>query len=124
MTRTLALLLILTGPALADTVLPSGQPVEPLDTLTEDQAGETVLILRYVADGLSRELDDAQIEAAMADLDHLCATDGVALADDATDRVIVTMMSAPLPRGMVDPDVTQFFGLYSVADGTCIWEAF
>ena len=120
----LSVALLAPGVAAAEVTLPSGQSVEPFDTLTEEQAGLSVLILRYVAPQIDRETGTVDVAAASLDLDHLCATDGLDLASDEIDQIVVTLMSQALPRGQTNPDVTQFFGLYSIEDGTCIWEPF
>lgn len=40
------------------------------------------------------------------------------------ERVIVTLMSAPVEFGVMRPDVTQFFESFRVENDLCIWEAF
>lgn len=109
------------GAALAQGV-PSGQALVLWDVQWEPVEGQgTQAVLRFIAPGIA---DPAAVdaEAAQADLDWLCQTHAVALADlpyARTDSVVLTLMDRPAPRGEADPDVTRYFGFYDIADGRC-----
>lgn len=104
--------------------LPSGQSVTLHDTIDEQHGGETWLILRYVAPEIGTGLKQA---AAAADLDHLCATEGLEQARgraNPVDQIVITLMEEPVPRGVAAPDTIQYFGGYRLNSGACIWEPF
>ena len=105
-------------------VVPSGQVLTLYETLIEEQNGEPVLVLRYLAPEISRTASVLTYDQVAADLDHLCATDGIAAARRENQHIIVTLMDQPLPRGQTNPDITQFFGAYRRAGQSCIWEPF
>lgn len=39
-------------------------------------------------------------------------------------RIVVSLSDRLVPFGQPDPEATQFFELYSLQDGSCIWEEF
>jgi hypothetical protein len=120
-----ALWLGLAGPAAADDV-PSGQAVVLWQVLWERVDGVgTQAILRFIAPGIAGGAVD--FETAQADMDWLCATHGVPLAElryAQSDVVVVTLMDRAVPRGRTDPDATQLFATYRIEAGTCRPEAF
>ncbi|MEM9524083.1 MAG: DUF6497 family protein [Pseudomonadota bacterium] len=105
-------------------VVPSGQALTLYEALIEEQGDETVLVLRYLAPEISRAGGVLTYDQVTADLDHLCATDGLAAASRENQQIIVTLMDRPLPRGQTNPDITQFFAAYRRAGQSCIWEPF
>ena len=103
--------------------VPSGQPVEMAEVLTEVRGGETHLVLRYLAPRIS---DGVDYSTAEADLDYLCATDGARRAGEAGDvaQIVVTLMDRFVERGTTDTEATQFFSAYRFVDGVCVWLEF
>lgn len=120
----LAALLLAAGPASADPVLPSGLAVTVHDVLVEPQPGdENWLVLRYLAP----EIAGGAVGYAdvAADLDHLCASEGLASAaasGQEIDQIVIVLMDRPVPRGEPDPQATQYIGAYLIEDGECRWE--
>ncbi len=110
--------------------VPSGQTILPYEALWEDHmnegaSGETWLILRFLAPGISKHGGDISFEVAAGDLDFICAEIGQKLADmtgGGVDQIIVNLLDKPLARGQRDPEVTQFMNAYRIGEGVCLWE--
>lgn len=118
----------LSGPLMAQTPLPSGQTIIPLDTLIEQQIdGQSWLVLRYLAPRIARGTGDLDYEAVVEDLDLLCQTAGLAAAselgsDVQLDQIVIVLLDRPVERGVPDPDATQFIGAYVPVGDTCSWD--
>lgn len=123
MLRLAALLALSAGPVAAEGP-PSGQALVLWEVVWERVEGAgTQAVLRFIAPGIAREGGNVDTEAALADLDWLCATHGVpiaALPSARSDTVVVTLMDRPVPRGATDPVATQYFGIYIVEGGDCL----
>lgn len=52
------------------------------------------------------------------------ALDRLAGSDQQIDRVVISFSDRPVEFGATDPEATQFFEQFGVADGTCTWEQF
>lgn len=119
--------LLMSGAAQAQAV-PSGQPVVLWQVLWERVEGQgTQAILRFIAPEVARDGGSVGFEAAQGDLDWLCETHGLPVASlpyARSDSIVVTLMDRAVPRGVTDPDVTQYFGLYRVEDAECVAEDF
>ena len=104
---------------------PSGQSITPHETLFEDQAGNTIGILRYIAPAIARDTGTINFAQAEDDLEYLCQRDGIDLVNRGkADQIIVSLIDQPSPRGETNPDVTKFIALFRVENETCIWELF
>ncbi|WP_179381193.1 DUF6497 family protein [Jannaschia marina] len=116
------------GPVAAQEQLPSGQALVLWEVVWERVAGTgTQAVLRFIAPGIAREGGTVDVEAAFEDLDWLCATHAVPLAElpaSRADTVVVTLMDRPVPRGATDPEATQYFSVYSIENGECLPEDF
>ncbi|MEM7487712.1 MAG: DUF6497 family protein [Pseudomonadota bacterium] len=122
MIRWAALLCLLTGAASAEGV-PSGQAIVLWQVLWERVEGQgTQAVMRFIAPGIARDGGTVGFDAATTDMDWLCESHGLAIADLPTarsDSVVITLMDRPVPRGVTDPDATQFFGTYLIENGEC-----
>ena len=121
--RLAAALMLLAAPAAAQDVPPSGQPLVLWEIVWERVAGSGAqAVLRFIAPGIARDGGTVDAEAALADLDWLCATHGVpvaALPAARSDKVVITLMDRAVPRGTTDAAATQYFGLYTIENGEC-----
>lgn len=111
----------------AQTVLPSGQDVELTEILHDDAPGALWLRFRFVAPAISRSGGTLAPGQAFADMDTLCqalAPHYAAENDLEPERVVISLSDRVVPFGTSDPDATQFFELFSLRDGRCIWEEF
>lgn len=105
--------------------LPSGQPVEPLDRAVEAQSdGSHWLVLRYLAPQIARGLGALDYEAVAPDLDALCEGPGRAIAAEvgAVDQIVIVLLDRPVPRGVSDPEATQYISAYIQTDRGCDWQ--
>jgi len=107
--------------------VPSGQQVRLAEVLLDDSQGETWARFRFVAPQIAREGGSVSHEQAAPDMDHLCAD--LALPYLAAQgvrpaRVVISLADRPLPFGLQDATVTQFFEVYRPDGASCIWEAF
>ncbi|MCK0167286.1 DUF6497 family protein [Jannaschia sp. S6380] len=84
--------------------------------------GGAQAVLRFIAPQIARDGGTVDPDAALADLDWLCRTHGLpiaALPAARSDKLVVTLMDRPVPRGTTDPEATQYFGLYAIEEGEC-----
>ncbi len=102
-----------TGGALT---LPSGQSVTAVDAIEDGD----VLRLRYLAPQIASEIDS---EAALQDIDWLCANVGLPRAGDSA-QVVISLMDRVVPFGETDPEATQYFEAFNVESGSCEIEVF
>jgi hypothetical protein len=121
--RLAALLAMAAWPAAAGPELPSGLAVEPFDAAHEvTPDGTSQVVLRYLAPAIAGGA--VPYEAVMADLDALCAAEGIAAAAAAgvpIDEIVIVLMDRPVPRGQPDPEATQYIAAYAPVDGVCEW---
>lgn len=104
--------------------VPSGILLSLQEILEEPQPdGALWLRLRYVAPDLTR---DARMQID-GDFESLCISQAVPytpVAGDAASEVVISIASAPVEFGANAPNIVQFFEVFSLKDGTCIWEGF
>ena len=116
------------APAGARTGAPSGQALVLWEVVWERvSGGDTQAVLRFIAPAVARDGGGVDAAAAQVDLDWLCATHAaplVALPAAHSDSVVVTLMDRPVPRGVADPEATQYFGLYRIEGGDCLPQDF
>lgn len=111
------------GPA-----MPSGlQPILE-EVLLEEVGGEVWLRFRFTAEQVDPARDDAlEFADIEADLALLCMGLAVPYMERhavAADKVVVSVADRFVTYGTTDTAATQFFELFRIADGDCIWEAF
>ncbi|NBD30383.1 MAG: hypothetical protein GVY31_10160 [Alphaproteobacteria bacterium] len=111
------------APAVAaqDVAVPSGQPLSLLEVRLDE--APDVARFRFLAP----DLDARGFEAVADDFAVLCADfalPALAASDVAVEKLVISMSSQDVPFGEVAPDVTQFFEVFGVQNGDCIWEAF
>ncbi len=105
--------------------LPSGMEAALLEGFIEVQPdGVRWGRFRYVMPGLA---DGVAFERVQQDFVALC--DGTALpmlqaAGEEVAFVMVSLMDKPLEFGQSDPGTVQFFEMFTIRDGRCIWEDF
>ena len=104
--------------------LPSGKPVALLEYIVDEDGIGPVLRARYHAEWLA---DHDDIDALFSDMAHLCETDALVARDalsPETGRIIVSLSGDAVDFGEIAPDVPQYFEVYTVQDGRCIWELY
>ena len=114
---------------LAPTLCVAEAPINPelTEVLAETVGEERWLRFRFLAPEIARDLGQVRFEDVAPEIDRLCQTLIIEYVDEfdlAPDKVAISLSDRPVPFGETDPDATQFFELYSLQDGTCIWEAF
>ncbi|WP_323042633.1 DUF6497 family protein [Gemmobacter sp.] len=123
--------LLIASPAFGQELVevPSGQPVTLQDVILNEPgpAGLTARF-RFVAPQIARIGGSIDFDTAAADMDHLCATYALPRIETTTGprpaQVVISFADRPVEFGVITPEATQFFEAYSIADGTCVWEAF
>ena len=104
--------------------VPSGLVLTLQEVLEDPQPdGRLWVRLRYVAPTLTKD-GRAMIDR---DFEALCLSQAVPYiptAADQADEAVISIASAPVDFGSNAPGVTQFFEVFSLQDGTCIWEAY
>ncbi len=122
----LALAATVTSAAQAQDV-PSGQAVTLDEVLVDSVGAEAWLRFRFMAPQIARDGGSVSFDAARDDFLHLCHA--VALPymrefDLDTDVIVISMMDRVVPFGTSDPDATQFFEAFRIADGACAWDSY
>ena len=106
---------------------PSGQSVTLSEVLLDDNPGTLWVRFRFLAPGIARAAGSVDPADAAADMQHLCDAVAVGyLAEHglSPERVVISLSDRVVPFGQADADATQFFELFSLQDGACIWEEF
>jgi hypothetical protein len=106
--------------------VPSNQPVT-LEELFFEEADEVILRARFLAPHIARAQGLIAHEVALADMAHLCQSYILPLLASEPvmpTQIIVSLSDIALPFGEADPQATQFFEAYRIADGTCISEMY
>ncbi len=112
------------APAKGAIAVPSGREIALIDVITNapGNAG-AVARFRFLAPGLT----PADLDGSAGDMQALC--DGYALPKTVgtvpePQQIIISLSAEVVPFGAAAPDVVQFFEVYRIADGACIWEPF
>ncbi len=113
-----------TPPESVSVLVPVTVPEVPHDVLIENQPdGEHWLILRYLIPEMAQTAVDYL--AVVPEMDRICATTGLARAAELTPppgQIVIVLMDRVVPRGVPDPEATQFIASYLAIDGECLWE--
>ena len=108
--------------------LPSGLAPDLQEVLFEPAGApaEQVKLMRLRL--VAMELADQQafgFDAIEADFQKICETLGVEIAGKSapnTERIIISLASDAIAFGESAPNVIQYFDVFRVADGTCVWD--
>lgn len=128
--RTLGLCLFVgtTSAAAGDFGVPSGTEMELHEVLLDIVEEQDWARFRFVAPSISRSGEDAPDYFRLVnDFPVLCNTIALPyLAEYKLQPVIIaiSLSDRVVEFGTADPDATQYFELFSVQDGDCIWEEF
>jgi len=119
----LSALLFAAAPAVAaqDLAVPSGQPLQLMELRLE----EAPVLARFRF--LAPELGARGFAAVADDFRALCdgyARPALAAEGRAVDRVVISLSEQEVPFGETAPGVAQFFEVFRLSDGSCIWEYF
>lgn len=106
--------------------VPSGNPVILQEWLLDDQPDgvHSYARFRFVMPAIGQGAD---FDAVAEDFQHLCdvyALPWLEASGETAQRIVVSLSDRETEFGIADPEVTQFFEVYSHADGACIWEEF
>jgi hypothetical protein len=109
----------------AEVALPSGMEAALLEGFVEVQPdGVRWGRFRYVMPGLA---DGVAFERVQQDFAALCDATALPMLQAAGEEVafvMVSLMDKPLEFGQSDPGTVQFFEMFTIRDGRCIWEDF
>lgn len=116
------------GPLAEAVAVPSGQPVEFIGLIREEQGpmGPTWRF-RFVAPQIARNEGKITFETAAADMDYLCEAYAIArlpAGAPRAGRIVISLSDRWVEFGEARPEITQFFEAYSVENDSCIWEGF
>lgn len=104
-------------------VLPSGLSAHLHEIIEGDGGSDAVTRLRFVADAFT--IDAMTPDAVLKDMTFLCMNNALPHLGDTADgrTVIISMADRVSPFGVIDASLVQIFEVFTIADGTCIWEA-
>lgn len=100
----------------AQLVLPSGQSAQFVDAIPEGEITRFRFLAPQIAGAVSSE-------AALTDIDWICANFALPRAGKA-EQLVVSLMDRVVPFGETDPAATQYFEVFNVSGGTCEIEVF
>lgn len=102
--------------------LPSGLGVQVQDVIFEEDPA--VSRFRFVAPDLGKAGSD--YADVREDFFWLCDRMILPTLSDAqrTGEIVVSIADRPVVFGQITPEATQYFEMFRVANGTCIWEDF
>lgn len=104
--------------------VPSGQTVTLIDTVG-DAAGPAGLTLRFRF--LAPDLAGMDFDLAAGDMRALCesyALPRVPQTGPIPQQIVISLADLRVEFGDSNPDATQYFEAFSIADGHCIWEPY
>lgn len=108
--------------------LPSGQTVTWIDTIHDAPGPEGLTLrFRFLAPAIAREGGTVTADEAQEDMQVLCdeyALPRIAGTGPQPSQIVISLSDREVPFGEPDPDATQYFEAYSIADGACRWEVF
>jgi hypothetical protein len=113
--------------SLSAETLPSGRDATLFEVLTDTVGAEAWLRFRFLAPDISTGSGTVDPDQIATDMDALCADVALAYVSEhelTADKVAISLSDREVPFGSSDPDATQFFEVYALRDGRCIWEAF
>lgn len=93
---------------------------EPVLEIFETRIDESVARLRLLAAG---ELDFASVEPLF---DRYCAEFAADLLREGAEpeQIVISISDRPVPFGETIPEAVQFFELYDLVEGACVWRGF
>ena len=125
MRAAVALVTLLSAPAAAeDVVLPSGRTVTLAETI-RDTAGPAGLTDRFRF--LAPWIAGTPYEDIAPDIQWLCDTVALPRVESSTPppaQIVISLSDREVAFGASDPDATQFFEAFTVADDACMVELF
>ena len=101
--------------------LPSGLEVTLQEVRFEEQMGR----FRFIAPAIGPE--GVSYMEVREDFPWLCAEMVVPVltqTDRSVPEVVISLADREVTFGEITPGATQYFEVFSVSDGTCIWEEF
>jgi hypothetical protein len=103
-------------------VVPSGQPVSFIEFISEESTNTVRFRFLTPEIGKSYQYMDVAHDFQVV-CDELVMP---ALIENAIEpsQIVLSMSAANIPFGEDDPNVLQFFEIFSPENGTCIWEEF
>lgn len=112
----------------SEIALPSGQTVTWIDTINDAPGPDGLAVrFRFLAPAISRKGGTVTAEQAQADMQVLCDTFALPRIPNTGPQpaqIIISLSDRPTEFGVPDPEATQYFESYGIADGACIWEVF
>lgn len=110
------------SPALS---LPSGQSVTLYDVAVDPQSGTARF--HFLAPEIGHGDGARDFEEVSGDFLHLCEEiirPAMGRNDIFDGSVVISMADREVGWGVSDPAATQFFEMFTLVDGTCVWEGF
>lgn len=107
--------------------LPSGQDVSLIEILEDTAPGALWLRLRFLAPEIARDSGHVAHSDAVEDMETLCAEMAVPYVAErglSPEKIVISLSDRAVPFGQADAAATQFFELFRIENGLCIWEAF
>lgn len=108
--------------------LPSGLDAQLQEVLLEDIGAESWVRFRFLAPEIDPAHPDAPGFAELEnDFPHLCATFALAYLESygiEADKIVISIADRVMEFGRSNPDATQYFELFRIDRGACVWEPF
>ncbi len=108
--------------------LPSGTQAVLHEVLLDEVGDENWVRFRFLAPMIDRSQDIApDFTMLEGDFPHLCADLALPYLSDYAldaDKIAISLSDRIVEFGTTDPDATQYFEIFRVEGGDCIWEGF
>lgn len=106
--------------------LPSGLQPELREVLVDEIDGDNWVRFRFVLPELApTHTAQKAFEDVKADFEPLCADTALPYLTEYkldADKVMISLADRMIEFGVTDPEAVQFFELFRIENGICVWE--
>lgn len=106
-----------------DTIdVPSGQPLSFMEFISENDGD--IVRFRFLAPEINESFTYADV---FPDFKALCDAQVMPVLNAnalSPSQIVMSMSAVDIPFGEINPDVLQFFEVFSTENDLCIWEEF
>ncbi len=102
--------------------VPSGQPVSFIEFISEEATG--TVRFRFLTPEIGTSFQYADVAGDFQVVCDELVMPALVEAALEPSQIVLSMSAVDIPFGEDNPDVLQFFEIFSLENDTCIWEEF